>query len=385
DKEHSGPLKCPVCPQVLRRRDAIVALGNNTELIQQWDVKIRNQLLRALPAYRPCPKCSEKKGNGSGEEATMGMEGGGGFVTPECLRPHHDERRDAATNIMQGRVFVLIGLLFGYFTIISIMCRLPSKSPATDLFFMLVLLYPFVKAGFAVQHWVARVARKSFLKPITVECPCCDESFILPAMSRDLQDEESSRWMNANTRACPSCSAKIVKQGGCNHMRCSNCRAEFCWACMQLRSRCQAFRCVNGARFGNATPDRPGEEGGRTQEAAGSVLTAIDAILEGRKPSLGYEDAIFVTVCFFARFLSIVQYFVGMLMAVFSSVIFTQIIMSLVILSVVNTAYQDFMRNQQRRRNAAAVERQHWNPFQQQRALEQAMVDAAIRRSIEET
>jgi hypothetical protein len=39
DKEHRGPLKCPVCPQVLRRRDAIVALGGNSELISQWDTK----------------------------------------------------------------------------------------------------------------------------------------------------------------------------------------------------------------------------------------------------------------------------------------------------------------------------------------------------------
>jgi hypothetical protein len=369
-----------VCPQVLRRRDAIVALGGNTELIQQWDVKIRNQLLRALPAYRPCPKCSGKKSDSG--EATMGMEGGGGFVTPECLRPHHDERRDAATHIMQGRAFVLIGLLFGYFTMISIMCRMPSKSPPTDLFFMLVLVYPFVKAGFVAQHWVAQVARRSFLKPITVECPCCNESFILPAMSRDLQDEESSRWMSANARACPSCSAKIVKHGGCNHMRCSNCRAEFCWACMQLRSRCQAFRCVNGARYGNATPDRPGEEGTRVPQDSESILTIIDAILERRKPALGYKDVILLGVCLFARSWDIVQYIVGLVMAALSSVIVSQIILGAVTISLLGNAWQDMVRNHRRRRNG--VERQHWAPFQQQRAIEQAMVDAAIRRSIEE-
>ena len=63
DQEHTGPLKCPVCPRELRKNDAIVALRGNTELIQQWDLKIRNQLLRALPAYRSCPKCSNNNNN----------------------------------------------------------------------------------------------------------------------------------------------------------------------------------------------------------------------------------------------------------------------------------------------------------------------------------
>jgi len=40
-----------------------------------------------------------------------------------------------------------------------------------------------------------------------------------------------------------------MKDGGCNHVRCGRCRVEFCWACMRSHTRCQAYRCTNGALF----------------------------------------------------------------------------------------------------------------------------------------
>jgi len=41
-------------------------------------------------------------------------------------------------------------------------------------------------------------------------------------------------WMRAQgIRKCPSCSALMEKNGGCNHMTCSNCRTHICWVCMQ--------------------------------------------------------------------------------------------------------------------------------------------------------
>eukprot|EP00531_Pseudo-nitzschia_arenysensis_P003500 CAMPEP_0116121756 /NCGR_PEP_ID=MMETSP0329-20121206/3863_1 /TAXON_ID=697910 /ORGANISM="Pseudo-nitzschia arenysensis, Strain B593" /LENGTH=109 /DNA_ID=CAMNT_0003615583 /DNA_START=294 /DNA_END=620 /DNA_ORIENTATION=- len=55
--------------KILRKQDAVVAMmagkhnASNVDLIKQWDVKMRNQLLQALPSFRTCPKC----GGGGGD------------------------------------------------------------------------------------------------------------------------------------------------------------------------------------------------------------------------------------------------------------------------------------------------------------------------------
>mmetsp|Transcript_15491 Transcript_15491/g.40100 ORF Transcript_15491/g.40100 Transcript_15491/m.40100 type:complete len:628 (-) Transcript_15491:2195-4078(-) len=45
-------------------------------------------------------------------------------------------------------------------------------------------------------------------------------------------DDESARWMDAHTKACPRCHARIEKNGGCSFMTC-RCGATFCWFCMK--------------------------------------------------------------------------------------------------------------------------------------------------------
>ncbi|XP_055347495.1 E3 ubiquitin-protein ligase arih1-like [Paramacrobiotus metropolitanus] len=47
-------------------------------------------------------------------------------------------------------------------------------------------------------------------------------------------DSETSNWIAANTKECPTCHATIEKDGGCNHVVCKNavCKAEFCWICL---------------------------------------------------------------------------------------------------------------------------------------------------------
>jgi len=40
-------------------------------------------------------------------------------------------------------------------------------------------------------------------------------------------------WAEKNTKQCPSCRVRIQKHDGCNHMKCSSCRHEFCWLCME--------------------------------------------------------------------------------------------------------------------------------------------------------
>ncbi|KAL9651307.1 hypothetical protein ABK040_001259 [Willaertia magna] len=58
----------------------------------------------------------------------------------------------------------------------------------------------------------------------------CDE---LKAWKKKEQDEsETAVWLTANTKDCPKCKRSIEKNGGCNHMTCSQCKYEFCWVCM---------------------------------------------------------------------------------------------------------------------------------------------------------
>ena len=42
---------------------------------------------------------------------------------------------------------------------------------------------------------------------------------------------DSSKWISENTTPCTSCSAPINRTEGCNHMKCTRCRGEFCYAC----------------------------------------------------------------------------------------------------------------------------------------------------------
>eukprot|EP00667_Euglena_gracilis_P005970 EG_transcript_6019 len=43
---------------------------------------------------------------------------------------------------------------------------------------------------------------------------------------------DNSKWIFANTKACPSCQSPIQKNDGCNHMTCPKCKGEFCWICL---------------------------------------------------------------------------------------------------------------------------------------------------------
>ena len=336
DKEQSGPLKCPVCLKTLRKKDAIVAMAGNKDLIRQWDMKIRDQLLQAIPSFRSCPKCggngndgdnnnnnnnnnivnkNENNNDGDDGDGVTRRNGGGGFVTPECLGPHHQERREMATRILLKRNTALLGIVVVYFILVGIIAKNKSRSVSADLFSMILPIYVFGKAAMAMQYFLAVKAREELFRPISVGCPCCDEVFILPAESEQFSDEETSRWMDANTRPCPSCSVPIVKASGCNHMRCSHCKANFCWACMKLRTSCRAYKCTNGAPYRDASIfDGSGvDEVERRQalQSDGSILTYIDYILNNRRcPELHYSDGILILVCLVARHSSPVQ-FVG--------------------------------------------------------------------------
>jgi hypothetical protein len=288
DKEQSGHLRCPVCPQVLRKSDAIVALAGDKNLLRAWDTKIRNQLLRALPAYRSCPKCSD---NSNGEST------GGGFVTPDCLSPHYQRRRShALSRIKQGFFATLFLAVALYLVLAHYIARHPSRSVLVDLVCMAAPLFViFGKVGRVAGHYMAGWARNALFRPITVACPCCNFEFILPA-SAHIKDQETKEWMENNTRLCPSCSAPITKNGGCNHMQCSHCHAKFCWACMRLRTTCGAYNCLNGGV--NAPHVSPGH---RRPEINDSILGRIDRILEREPISLSVLDGVVVVLALFCR------------------------------------------------------------------------------------
>ena len=44
-------------------------------------------------------------------------------------------------------------------------------------------------------------------------------------------NKESMRVIAATTVRCPSCSAPVEKESGCNHMQCTQCECEFCFLC----------------------------------------------------------------------------------------------------------------------------------------------------------
>jgi ariadne-2 len=58
-------------------------------------------------------------------------------------------------------------------------------------------------------------------------------------------DSETANYISAFTKDCPFCHSCIEKNGGCNHMRCCNCRREFCWICLgDWKSHCgDSYNC----------------------------------------------------------------------------------------------------------------------------------------------
>ncbi|XP_038154283.1 E3 ubiquitin-protein ligase parkin isoform X2 [Cyprinodon tularosa] len=50
-------------------------------------------------------------------------------------------------------------------------------------------------------------------------------------------EQESLLLIRTSTKKCPSCLVPVERNGGCMHMQCSVCRAEWCWLCGVLWNR----------------------------------------------------------------------------------------------------------------------------------------------------
>ncbi|XP_054152753.1 E3 ubiquitin-protein ligase RNF19B-like [Oppia nitens] len=51
--------------------------------------------------------------------------------------------------------------------------------------------------------------------------------------ARQREERDSEQTVRQVSRPCPKCRAYIIKKNdGCNHMKCIQCKYEFCWICM---------------------------------------------------------------------------------------------------------------------------------------------------------
>ena len=71
-------------------------------------------------------------------------------------------------------------------------------------------------------------------------CPSCGEEPHWPAECGECRTFEvrhgegvPSLQVSEGIKPCPNCNVPIEKNGGCLHMRCWQCKADFCWACGQ--------------------------------------------------------------------------------------------------------------------------------------------------------
>lgn len=82
-------------------------------------------------------------------------------------------------------------------------------------------------------------------------CTKCDQSHpgITCKMNESAKcgDKEFVEWIKGNAKLCSKCSTPIEKNGGCNHMTCTQCKSNMCWICLKLFA--SAKECY--AHFGN--------------------------------------------------------------------------------------------------------------------------------------
>ena len=238
DKAGNDPaveFSCPVCDTPMRTADTQAALSRHPSVTQRYELLSRDATLRTMPEWRSCPNCD-----------------GGGFCTPDCLAPRHDQLEEEATAAgwkCQGMMYFLVWLiLLNTFRLHPISINLLAMVGLAAVSHLL---------RDTARAWVNRVNTE----PLSVGCPDCESTFLLKDYSVALghmnpadADAESERWIASNTRPCPSCGTAIQKIAGCNAMRCGSCRRSFCWACMRSSTECDHFTCRNGAPYGNAKP-----------------------------------------------------------------------------------------------------------------------------------
>jgi len=308
DEEHHGALKCAHCPQTLTQADTVRAFKNDPTLIDIWDQKIRKDVLRALESFRPCPKC---QGN---TQSRLG----GGFVTVECLEDVILRRKkDFTCSLVPIRIFINLVMTTIAIALCNKICLSQSRS---TLCYEMITSWVFYRIYLFLNLWISHYERnvlnQVLKQPIDVKCPCCSDDFVLDTASEMKSnnlgvDVQSEKWIRKNTRPCPSCRAPVNKNGGCNHMTCTRCKAKFCWACMRLDISCRVFQCNNGAPFGNASGEANQYSGEQSQLQIETRFNASEMIDYQRNREFAKRirkfDICVLSLCMMVRYFGVFQ------------------------------------------------------------------------------
>ena len=88
------------------------------------------------------------------------------------------------------------------------------------------------------------VSRRALCQPVSCRCGkrfcfLCNGPDHAPAsctnwkqwLLKEQSESETANWVMANTKLCAGCGKATEKNGGCNHMTCSQCKYEWCWVC----------------------------------------------------------------------------------------------------------------------------------------------------------
>lgn len=121
-----------------------------------------------------------------------------------------------------------------------------------------------------------------------------EEAGDVQAAPRQEQEQVmAKKWILNHARPCPKCKVPIEKMQGCNHMKCTSCQYEFCWACLGSWAEHGAetggfFRC-------KITEEKPDEIAERQRAARVEVQNEFSAsrakALEERKKHAEQEEA----------------------------------------------------------------------------------------------
>lgn len=73
------------------------------------------------------------------------------------------------------------------------------------------------------SNWLKKIAEMMPKIPTTKDISECPETETIA----------NTLWLVTNSKSCPNCKSPIQKNEGCNHMKCTKCKHEFCWLCLE--------------------------------------------------------------------------------------------------------------------------------------------------------